>query len=393
MTSRRIKWLSLILAAVMTLSFSGCSKGTGDDSSSESSDVSGSEDDKIKEHKIGYIFRESAETDSFASQLLEQSIRASNRSGMDICYIENVSLTDFENAVKKLSDAGCTDIVACSPAYANLVQSVAQKYLDLSFTSFGDLNGGFNISGYAELPYQGAYVAGFAAEFNSPAKKIGVVVDPGLYGAVATVNAVELGAQLNPDGGATVYAAAAELDGEIENAVDALLEKGCDVIVCYTNSKHSADYCEAKGVKFIGCLDYSDSESEYSNMLMYFYCLRDSYFLAQFKAMKMGTWELSTYLGDISNGIVQISPVTESVAKDGTQKLTDALVPHLTDGSAKVFKGPLKDTAGNVKYLETDTMTDREVENMSWYVQGVEVIGNFREPQTNIPPNDLEIKE
>lgn len=393
MTSKRIKWLSVILAAAMTMGFSGCSNGTGDDSSSESSDVSGGEDEQIKERKIGYIFRESADSNSIASQLLEQSVRASNRSSMDICYIENVSLTDFENAVKKLADAGCTDIVSCSPAYANVLESVAKNYLDLSFTSFGDLNGGFNISGYSELPYQGAYVAGFAAEFNSKAKKIGVVVDPGLYGAVATVNAVELGTQLNPDGGATVYAAAAELDNEIENAIDALLERGCDVIICYTNSEHSADYCEAKGVKFVGCLDYSGRESEYSNMLMYFYCLRDSYFLAQFKSMKMGTWEISTYLGDISNGIVQISPAMEKVANDGTQKLIDALIPHLTNGSAQVFRGPLKDTAGNVKYLETDVMNDNEIANMTWYVQGVEVIGNFREPQTDLPKNDLEIKE
>lgn len=393
MTSRRTKWLSVILAAVMALSFSGCTNGTGDDSSSESSDVSGSEDEQIEERKIGYIFRESVNSNSFASQILRQSIRASNRSSMDICYIENVSLTDFEDAVKKLSEAGCTDIVACSPAYANILSSVARNYLDLSFTSFGDLDGGFNINGYCELPYQGAYVAGFVAEFNSKAKKLGIVVDPGLYGAVATVNAVELGAQLNPDGGAPVYAAAAEADDEIEKAVDALLDKGCDVIVCYTNSEHSADYCESKGVKFIGCLDYSERENEYTNMLMYFYCLRDSYFLAQFKSMKMGTWEMSTYLGDISNGIVQISPAMENAANDGTQKLIDALVPHLTDGSAQIFRGPLKDTEDNIKYLETDLMTDREVANMTWYVKGVEVIGNFREPQTDLPKNPLEIKE
>lgn len=83
----------------------------------------------------------------------------------------------------------------------------------------------------------------------------------------------------------------------------------------------------------------------------------------------------------------------EKVANDGTQKLIDALVPHLTNGSAQVFRGPLKDTAGNVKYLETDVMNDNEIANMTWYVQGVEVIGNFREPQTDLPKNDLEIKE
>lgn len=392
MTSKKIKWLAAVLTLTMTISFAGCTRGTGDDSSSESSDVSGSGDEQIAPHKVGYIFRENVESNSFAAQLCQQRERASNRSSVDTCYIENVSLTDFEEAVKKLSAAGCTDIVSCSPTYANMLDSVAKNYLDLNFISFGDLNGGLNISAYSELPYQGAYIAGFAAEFNSKEKKIGVVADTGLTGAVAVVNAVKLGSQLNPDGGATVYAAGAEHDNEIEKAIDALLEKGCDVIVCYTDSGHSADYCESKGVKFVGCLDYSDRESEYSNMLMYFYCLRDSYFLAQFKAMKMGMWENSSYIGDMSNGIVQVSSAMKA-ANDGTQKLIDALVPYITDGTAQVFKGPLKDTAGNVKYLETDIMSDMEVANMNWYVQGVEIVGNYRTPQTDIPSNSLEIKE
>lgn len=386
-----MRFLAVALSLTITLGFTGCSGSTGEDQSSESSDVSGSEDDEIEIHKVGYIFRERVSNGGIVAQICEQRERASNRSSVETCYIDGVTLTDFENAVKKLSDYGCTDIVACSPTYANILNSVARKYLDLNFISFGALTDGLNVSAYSESLYQGAYVAGLVADFNSDNKKIGVVVDLGLPNSVAVANAVELGAEISQDGGSHIYAASAEHDGEIENAINALIGKGCDVIICYTNSEHSANYCEKKGIKFIGCLDYSEREHEFSNMLMYFYGQRDSYFLAQFKSMKMGSWTTTEYIGDMSNSIVNVSPAMKPAA-DGTQDLIDALVPYLTSGAAVVFRGPLKDGDGNVKYLETDIMTDSEIASMNWFVEGAESIGDFREHNVEIAPSDLEIK-
>lgn len=394
MTSKKFFWariLSAALALIMTLGFAGCSGGTDDESSSDSSDTS-DVGEQIEPHKVGYIFRESVDDEnSFAAQLAKQRERASNRSSVETCYIDNVTLSDFEGAVKALADAGCTDIVSCSPTYANILTSVAKKYLNLNFISFGALNDSINVSAYSESLYQGAYIAGFVGEFNSKAKKLGVVADTGLTAAVAVVNAVEIGAQLNQDGGAEVFAAGAEKPDEIEKAIDALLARGCDVIICYTNSNHSADYCQSKGVKFIGCLDYSDRANQYTNMLMYFYSLRDSYFLAQFKSMKMGTWSTDAYIADMSNGVVHVSAALN--AADGTQKLIDAIIPPVTSGRARVFKGPLKDTSNNIKYLETDEMSDYEINSMTWYVNGVTPIGSFREQQVTVTPNTFEIKE
>lgn len=394
MTSRKPKWMIFLAAALsltMTLGFTGCSNGTENESSSESSDVSGDGDEEIEVHKVGYIFRENVSDFGFASQICEQRERASNRSSVETCYIDGVTITDFEDAVKKLSEAGCTDIVSCSPAYTNMLNAVARNYMDLDFISFGALTDGINVSAYSEATYQGAYVAGLVAEFNSKAKKIGVVADPALSNVVAVINAVELGSQINQDGGATVYAAGAEEKRDIEKAVDALINKGCDVIICYTELGYSADYCEKKGVPFIGCLDYSDREMEYSNMLMYFYCQRDSYFLAQFKEMKMGSWSTSEYIGDMSNSIVNVSSALDA-ADEGSQALIEALVPYITSGAALVFRGPLKDSNGNYKYIATDILTDAEIAAMNWYVEGVESIGDFREPSTTIEPSNLDIK-
>lgn len=386
-----MRFLAAALSLVITLGFTGCNNGSGEESSSESSDVSGGEDEQTEVHKVGYIFRESISEGGFAAQICEQRLRASNRSSVETCYIDGVTITDFESAVKKLSDAGCTDIVSCSPAFANVLQSVARNYLDLNFISFGALTETINISAYSETPYQGAYIAGLVANFNSDTNKIGVVTDLSLADAVAVVNAVELGSEMNQDGGATVYTANAERDNEIEKAIDALINKGCDVIICYTSSAYSADYCQKKGVKFIGSLDYSDRENDYSNMLMYFYCQRDSYFLAQFKSMKMGNWTTSEYIGDMSNSIVNVSPAMKPAA-NGTQELIDALVPYLTSGAALVFRGPLKDTEGNVKYLETEIMTDAEIAAMNWFVKDVESLGDFREHYAALPSSSLEIK-
>lgn len=396
MTSRKAKgslWLrffAAFLTLIMTIIFTGCNGESDESSSSDSSDVSGGEQ-QDEPHKVGFIFREEVDFGGFAEQLCEQRVRASNRSGVETCYIDGVTVTDFEAAVKKLSDAGCTDIVSCSSVFVNVLSSVARKYLDLNFISYGALTEGVNVTAYSESPYQGAYIAGLVADFNSKAKKVGVVTDPSLFDAVAVVNAVELGTELAQDGGSTVYAAGAEMDGEIEKAIDELIGRGCDVIVCYTNSPHSEDYCEKKGIKFIGCLDYSERESEYSNMLMYFYCQRDSYFLAQFKSMKMGNWTTTEYIGDMSNSIVNVSSASD-ICNEGTQLLIDELVPYLTSGAALVFKGPLKDINGNIKYLETDILTDSEIANMNWLVKGVEQAGDFRPQTGSIIPSDFEIE-
>ena len=394
MTSKRIKWLKMIaaaLAAVMLLGFTGCTGGS-EDSSSDSSDVSGSDEEPEEIHKVGYIFREKASDLTFTGQICEQRERASNRSSVETCYIDNVTVTDFEAAVEKLADAGCTEIVACSPTYTNVVNSVvAKKYLNLDFICFGDLTDGINISAYHEFPYQGAYVAGLVGSFNSKSKKIGVVADAALPGEYAVINAVELGSQMVNDGGAEVYAAFAERDSEIEQAIDSLTESGCDVIVCYTNSGHSADYCQRKGIKFIGNLDYSEHEQEYSKMLMYFYCRRDDFFLAQFKSLKLGTWAPEAFVGEMGTNVVNVSSALPAADED-TQFLIDTIVPHLTSGAAQVFSGPLKDTSGNTRYLENDFMTDSEIDKMTWYVQGVKDVKNFRQMTTEIPSSNLEIK-
>lgn len=386
MISKLLKGIAAALALCVTIGLTGCSSETSSESSSDSSSV---EEETIPV-KVGYIFHDKADDGGVTGQFNHQRQKAARRCDVETVYIEDVSVQDFESAVKALVSDGCTEIVSCSPTFTNVLNSISGRYMNVKFINYGATSiGTANVFSYTETAYQGAYVAGIAAAYNSKTQKVGLVADPELLYTYATTNAAALGVRMVFANGTLCVAGATE-DSEIKQAVDALLAEGCDVIITYTESPYAADYCEQKGVKFIGNLDYTGSEDKYKNMLMYYYAKRDSLFVSQFKQLKMDTWEPDVYKGSMSNGIINISQA-QSCADKRTQDIIDEIVPLLTSGKAYIFSGEIKDTLGNVRYMQTDTMTENQIYSMDWYVLGVQAVGNFRKPQTS-SPNTFEIK-
>lgn len=389
MTSKWIKFLAVVLCGCIAFGFSGCD---GNNSDSESSSDSNTEEEE-KPIRVGYIFRGSASEDGFSGQINSQRINAASRCGgkVETYYIENVTVSDFEGAVKALYSAGCEVIVSCSATYTNMLSSISSKYMNIDFINYGSTGiGTANVTSYIETYYQGAYIAGTIAAYNSESEKIGIVADGNMLGVYPTVNAAALGIE-NVYQNAELCVAGATTADETEQAIDALVAEGCDVILCYTESPHSAEYCEKKGVKFIGGLDYSLKEEDYPHMLMYFYSKRDSFFLAKFKELQFDEWAPAPYAGTMANGIINVSEALPA-AKTDTQKILDAVAPLVSSGQIYIFKGELKDTNGVIKFMKNEMMDQNQIFAMDWYVQGVRIIGNFRRPTTDIPENKFEIK-
>ena len=386
MISKWLKGIAGALVLCVTLCLTGCSGETSDESSSDSSGI----EEETVPVKVGYIFHDKADDGGVTGQFNLQRQKAARRCDVETVYIEDVSVKDFESAVKALVSDGCTEIVSCSSTFTNALSSISGRYMNVKFINYGATSiGTANVFSFTETAYQGAYVAGIAAAYNSKTQKVGLVADPELLYTYATTNAAALGVRMVFANGTLCVAGATE-NTEIKQAVDALLDEGCDVIICYTESPYTADYCEQKGVKFIGNLDYSGSEDNYKNMLMYYYAKRDSLFVSQFKQLKMDTWQPDVYKGAMSNGIINISEA-QPCADKRTQDIIDEIVPLLTSEKAMIFSGEIKDTLGNVRYMQTDTMTDAQIYSMDWYVLGVEPVGNFRKPHES-PTNSFEIK-
>ena len=393
MTSKWLKTLAAILAVCISVGASGCNKDGGKDNGTAEgtaeSTMEASEEAEAPE-KVGFIFHGSADEAGFSAELNSQRLKAVSHSDIETCYIDNVSISDFEGAVKALASAGCTKIFSGSSVYAHALTSTAGKYMDIDFIGYGARLRSVNIFAYTDLPYQGAYAAGMAAAYNSDTEKIGIVVDPDMLYSIPVINAAALGMQLVYSN-AVLKTAFATKNDEIDSAVAALTDAGCDVVICYTESTEAADCCERRGVKFIDCRDHTADAADYENMMMYFYCARDSFLLSQLKQIKLDTWEADSYVGTMGNGVVNVSEALPA-AKDGTQDILTALKPKIAGGQAYIFEGELKDTSGAIRYMQNSVMDMAEISDMSWYVLGVEILENFRQPITELTENNFEIK-
>lgn len=378
------KLFAAFLAACLALTITGCNNG--ESKPDETSETSETEEAPIK---VGYIYHGSAD-DGRSKEFDIQRKQAQSHSSVETCYIENVMVSDFEAAVKKLNDAGCGTIVSTNPIFSNALTATAGKYMNVNFIGYGISVRSVNIFAYTEQPFQGAYAAGTAAAFNSQNEKIGIVCDTDMLYPIPVINAAALGMQLVYSN-ARLMAAFGTKPDELRSAVDMLTESGCDVIICYTENSEAEKYCESKGIKFISSLNHAEDSAEYENMLMYFYSSRDSFYLSQFKKLQLDAWETDSYTGSMNNGVIEVSEALPA-AKEGTKNILSTLIPKITTGKALIFSGELKDTTGSIKYMQNDVMTISEVYNMSWYVQGVEILGNLRQPQTDIVSTELEIK-
>lgn len=389
-----IKWLKNIAAAiafcVALTSLTACDNSVNSAEGTVETTAEGTAEAEPAA-KLGFIYHGSVDEFGFTSDCNEQRIAAQQYSNIESEYIENVNVADFEKAVKLLVEDGCTHIVSGSPAFSHAINPVSQNYMNISFIDYGSSTRSANIFAYTESIYQGAYVAGVAAAYNSESEKIGMVVDPVMLYSVPTVNAAALGTQIVYST-AQLVAATAREDNEIRNAVDALAKMGCDVIISYTESAETVDYCNKKGIKVIGNLDYTEKAEDYENMLMYFYSSRDSFYLSQYKAMQLGEWQPDSYMGTLGNGVVSTSDAL-AAAKDGTQDIMDKLIPKVASGTALIFDGQLKDVNGSIMQREGVAMSSDDIHAMTWYVQGVDLsLESFIVSKDNPNSSELVIK-
>ncbi len=389
-----IKKISVLLALCVMLG--GLTACNGDDAGSGGETAEGTseagtaeaEDDTIK---VGYIFNGECDLGGYSAHVNHDRLAAQEYSNVESYYIDNVNISDFSAAVDKLVDEGCSYIVSGSWLFTNVLTDVAGKNMDVDFISYGARVRTVNVYAYTDHIYEGAYIAGMAAAYNTDSEKIGIVADPSMIYTKPVVNAAALGARLVYKD-AEMITAFASKDDEIHKAVDALSKQGCDVIISYTESPEVVDYCESRGIKVIGNIDYGKEAENYENLLMYYYTDHDSLYLAQFKQMQMDIWEPEEYVGSFANSAVAVSPA-QGCAREGTQDIIDALMPKVTSGDAYIFSGELKNTGGNIMIQQGGKYSPEEIYTMDWYVLGVRTLETFVVPTLDLEPNDLEVKQ
>ncbi|MCL2693763.1 MAG: BMP family ABC transporter substrate-binding protein, partial [Oscillospiraceae bacterium] len=291
------KFLAMLLCGVFLLA--GCGGDNGEDEDGEERRGLGGlggllvaheeEDPYPLDVKIAFIYSGAVGSDTLIEHFELTRGELERTLGVETCYIDNVRLQQFPEAVEIAVDAGCNIIVAASYSYGSSVVLAARRFHEISFISFGNTDTAHNLSNVQPLLYQAAHVNGIIAGWNTDSNKIGVVADINMYNAHGIVNAFALGvrdityAQID----FSINWALSQNFADTRAAIDDLISQGCDIIFIYQSEEYGFRRCEELGIRVQG-FAHNVPELAPENFLTGMYLNMNTYFIDKVRTVMYG---------------------------------------------------------------------------------------------------------
>ena len=329
-------------------------------------------------YKVGFVYN--GFVDDGATNACFEAARAQiTRSlGVETCYIENVLVADFPQAVNVLKDEGCNIIVSCNPKFANSAEKENRSSTDTFYISFGGGSSGRMMSSFGGELYQTAAVCGLAAAHNTKSNVIGIIADPGEYNVYGVVNGFVLGA-------ADIWSTHTDVrlnwawsnnKTEIETAVDDLISQGCDIIMSYMESDYPVRYCANKNVKVIAnCYDLPEIAPD--NYITGYFFNFSTFLVDEVRSIINDNFNPRAFEGGIAAGTARL--VTFGLnAETGTEDICKTLYDLIKEG-ANVYTGEIRNTDGTIMVDKGQQMTFSNILRINWLAQGVRKTGTFTE--------------
>ena len=342
-------------------------------------------------YKVGFVY--SGYVDDGATNACFEVARAQiQRSlGLETCYVENVLVADFPQAVNTLQDEGCNIIVACSPKFGNSANKENKASSGTYYIAFGGTTVGKYLATFGGELYQTAAVCGLAAAHNTKTNVIGVVADPGEYNVYGVVDAFVLGASeiWTTHTDVRLDWAWSNSHSEIEAAVDDLVSQGCDIIMSYMESDYAVKYAARKGVKVIGnCYDLPEIAPD-DYITGYFFNF-STYLVDEVRSIINENFSSKNYFGDVASGMVRLVDFGPAAEK-GTEDICKTLYDYIKDGKAEVFMGEVKNIDGKIMVEKGQAMSFENILQINWLVQGIRKTGSFTEVNDNPIGSDFTV--
>lgn len=292
---------------------------------------------------------------------------------VETTFVESVPEgADAERVLTELAEAGNKVIFATSFGYMDYVLNVAAKYPNVVFMHCSGYKVAANVGTYFGQIEQPRYLSGIVAGKMTTTNVLGYVAAHPIPEVIRGANAFTLGVRsVNPN--ATVklvwtntwYDPAAE-----KEAAKSLLEAGADVIAQHQDTPGPQQAAEEAGKYGIGYNSDMRTYAPKANLTSPVWNW-GPYYVSVVQAVKDGTWKSEQYWGGLSDGVVDIGPYSDLVPQE-VRTLVDQAKQDMLSGKLLVFAGPLKDQQGTVKVPAGTTMTDQEILNMNWFVEGIE---------------------
>ena len=375
---KKILSVVVVLTMVLSLVLTGCgsSKAPAQSSSAQPAQSSAAQSKPAEANKplvVGFVYIGPINDGGFTEahdngrKMLEKELGDK----VKVIYKENVPESpECEKAIRDMVDQGAKVIFSTSFGFMDYTEKVAKDHPEVTFLHCSGYKTLKNMGTYFGKIEEPRYLSGIAAGLKTKANKIGYVAAFPIPEVIRGINAFTLGVQsVNPTATVEVVWTNTWYDPAKEKeAAKALLDKGVDVTAQHQDSTATQIAASEKGAASIGYdLDHKEKVKGYMTAPVWNW---GPYYVKTVKQVLDGSWKSESYWGPMSDGIVDLAPLTEEVPADAKTKI-EATKKEMLAGTFKVFKGPLMDQTGAEKIKSGTTMSDPDVWSMNWFVKGV----------------------
>lgn len=367
------KMLSIVLSSLLLLAFLlGCG-GTPSGSPPPAGD-DGTSSGRNDALKVRFLYDSPVGDGGWINSHDSARTKISELDGVDATYVDNVTESDGWRYLNNFAKEGADVIFACSFGYMQDCVDVAEQNPDTVFMHCAGYMTADNMGNYFGRNYEGAYLAGMACGGMTKSNLLGYVAPFPIAEVIRNINAFALGAKaVNPDAVVRVVWINAWYDPTLASeAAESLINAGADALFHYENSPAIVQTAAKHNV--YACGQHSDASS-YSKE----YCLTSSVwnwdvlYTHVIEQVKDGTWTPEALWWGMSDGLVDIAPLSPDIPADLAEKI-EAAHQKLKSGdiTGNPFYGEVLDQANTVRIPNGVDATYEELMGMDYLVSNVE---------------------
>jgi basic membrane protein A len=324
--------------------------------------------------KVGFVYHGPIQQSGwgFSHDQARKYVQAQLGDQVETSFVENVNEnSDAERVINKMARSGNKLIFTTSFGFMNPTIKSAKRFKKVKFESVTGYKRTANVSNIQSRGYQGRYLTGLIAGKMTKSNIIGYVATFPIPEVIRGINAFVKGVkETNPEAEVKIIWISTWYDPAKEReASETLISQGTDILSTHTNSPTIVQTAEEKGIYAFGFHSNMAQYGPHAHLTSVIHNWNELY-LSRVKAVIDGTWKSENIWYGLPQGVTDISPMN-SVIPDDVQAMVNTAKQAIIDGNKHVFDGPLYNQDGDLMVAEGQTLEDKELATMNWYIAGI----------------------
>jgi basic membrane protein A len=316
----------------------------------------------------GYVGPTADEGWTYAHDLGRQAVAAAFPKAKTL-FVENVPYSaDASRIFRQFASEGANMIIANSN-YGDFIYDVAKRTPEVAFYECDGRNPLDNLGTYYVAHWYPSYIAGVAAGLMSKSGKLGYVASFPVPSVYSGTNAFLMGARtVKPDATLQAIVINSWFDPQAAaQAGTALIDNGADVLFGIMDEAAYLQVAEQRGAKAVMWntdIRRYGPQAYISSIVVDF----SAWYVEQVRRRIAGEWTPTEDILPIGKGVDR-DAWGETVPAEAAAQ-ADAIRDKIMGGWSP-FEGEIKDAKGNVKVAAGHRMTEVELYNWDWSIEGV----------------------